>query len=148
MKTITVNCIVCESPFAREVKRGRPAVKCPSCRVKENPNATSNNTATIKNIIDENPLIEEKKIPPVKEIPITKYRVMVGNLGLAFYSDDEKEAVNSFTHYSRASSFGFGQVGFERVQLWCLNTEKNQYEVLKDFFIQREVDLKNVPFEE
>lgn len=146
MNTI-VDCKVCGKPFEREVKRGRPAVRCLTCREL----AATNNHLELKSIpasdaiptiedtstdVDDNLEVSEAPRPTIKpkEVNNTPYafRLMVGNLGLAYGGDIEVEALTAYKRYCHLSSQGFGQVGFERVQLWKLNSEQS-YELSKDF---------------
>jgi hypothetical protein len=147
MKTITVNCAICNQPFERKIQRGRPATKCEACRAgNESPSvatAIASINQPIKKSIPQNEdvasLLEEKTSSADKfdkNFPYL-FRVVVGNLGIAYGGDSEAEAKKSFRHYSKVSQNGFGQVGFERVALWQLDIEKNQYQVLEEFLPDR-----------
>lgn len=126
-----INCRSCNKPFSRPVQRGRPAVRCPECRSKDTTSAVSTE------VIEESG-IEESSAPakeqPKEDTHTYLYRLMVGNMvGVAYAGDSEKEAMTAFDSYSKKSSMGFGQVGFEVVQLWKLNRDTNSYELEKDF---------------
>jgi hypothetical protein len=45
------------------------------------------------------------------------YQVWVGNLGIAFTSESERDARVTYASYVKKSGEGYGQVGFEPVRL-------------------------------
>jgi hypothetical protein len=137
-----IDCKGCGKPFERPVQRGRPAVRCTECRAKDNPSLENKELpAEVGAIPSEEMLSEEtpaKKPDPEVGYP-QLYRLMVGNMGLAYAGEDPVKATTEFNAYARRSSMGFGQVGFEAVQLWKLNREKNCYELEKEFIPKREL---------
>lgn len=153
---MTTICQSCKKPFERSPGRGRPAVRCPSCRGNATSTSVSSSSSEVFDMDDDKPSLpkhlteedkkEETTTPAstntpaiVSPVPVSKVRVangetyclMVGNLGMAYGGENENEAIKQFTHYSKASTLGFGQVGFECVQLWKLNGK--EYELYKDF---------------
>lgn len=136
MSTTSAVCVVCHATFERPKQRGRPATKCNNCRgttaeVIEKPVIAITSTSSEE--------IKEEPKPEKKEEDNHPYlfRLMVGNMGLAHAGEDEKVALATFESYCNKSQQGFGQVGFERVQLWKLNKLENKYEVYKDFIPER-----------
>lgn len=141
---MTTICQSCKKPFERSPGRGRPAVRCPSCRGAGSSVSSSSATDETVFCMDDDEKKEappdSKAIPAAPIVPIKpKIRVaagetfclMVGNMGMAYGGENETEAIKQFTHYSKASTLGFGQVGFECVQLWKLNGK--EYKLYKDF---------------
>lgn len=145
MSFIEVMCQSCGCSFQRPIQRGRPAVRCETCR--QNPNVQHIQSSNSKTIVPSAPQenIENQEIKVTTSHTKSKYdinvahlyRVMVGNLGLAFAGNDEKEARAHFLSYSKKSQQGFGQVGFEQVQLWKLNPTALQYEIINNFVPDR-----------
>lgn len=147
-----INCKTCGKPFQREIKRGRPAVRCQECRTKDAENVPFDlkelhtDDAIIQGVESEEVSIPKKEV--VKEnasldtsesaSPDT-FVLMVGNMGKAHGGNNEQEAVIAFDSYARKSSMGFGQVGFETVQLWKLNVQANSYELHKEYRHQKDL---------
>lgn len=132
-----INCKTCGRPFERPIQRGRPAVRCLECRAKDLIiTDTRSNDSNDKDDTSELP-----DIIPIKstsqEDPYALYRLMVGNMGLAYVGESERAALDAFTSYSKKSNMGFGQVGFQIVQLWKLNRELNSYCLEKEFIPER-----------
>lgn len=69
---------------------------------------------------------------------VFQYYVMVSNMGVAHKTNSKETALQKFNEYVKKSNIGFGQVGCENVQLWGLNAETNQYELLKDFVFKKD----------
>lgn len=141
MQTVDAICRQCGGHFARPVQRGRPQVRCNSCKEKDEKQNISNMIAAkLAGNNQSNPptKIEEEQEPARAKpkydpnVPHS-YRVMVGNLGIAHAGNDKNEALGRFNHYVKASNNGFGQVGFESVQLWELEPAINQYKVIESF---------------
>lgn len=145
MKTVTVQCRDCGKDFQRIIQRGRPAIRCESCRENTNPNpiqalkppviiAASAQTQIRSASVEEVP---ERFVVESSVEENSPFRVHVSNLGIAFRGSDHSAAMRAYNHYTAASQRGFGQVGFERVQLLVLNMKENQYEVFKEFIPDR-----------
>jgi hypothetical protein len=149
-----VACKVCGDFFDRPVQRGRPAVRCEKCRnnselikVHSAVQSLVEGNAELSSKINNAPVLFDKE--EAKEEVVKKsyekydsnfpypFRVVVTNLGLAYACEEESEATKAFHQYAKRSDEGFGQVGLERVQLWKLNVELNQYEILKNFIPDR-----------
>lgn len=129
-----VNCVVCGRPFDRPSQRGRPAIRCPECRknnLQPTDRTTSATTAApqVSTITTDTPeafSIKEKVVIPFRA---TTYQVLVGGgIGTVYSGESEKEALIIFSEYEKKSASGFGQVGFECVQLWRLNSDTKTYE--------------------
>lgn len=141
-----INCESCHKDFERPPQPGRIPKRCPRCR-SENAIIISKVTPAIEEIRktkEEKPFVSEEEIidcsPPdeTESGDLGTYRLMVGNLGLAHKGESESEAILKYTHYCQISQKGFGQVGFERVQLWKLDSETNSYLLHKDFIPERQ----------
>lgn len=140
-----VECRDCGKQFERPIQRGRPAVRCPECRANPKP-SIADKSIELEQMVDDNSPVSIvptsvratpfKRTEVKEDDTIYQFRLMVGNLGLAYVGDSNKEAVAAFEHYAKASAMGFGQVGFETVQLWKLNQIENQYKLEKEFSLK------------
>jgi hypothetical protein len=137
METI-VKCQSCGNHFTRQAKRGRPAVRCESCRANNETKSEETVSAAAKETVAENAPEQIKPEPKVDNYPYL-YRLMVGNLGLAYAGEEEQEANRLYNSYVRKSTAGYGQIGFETVQLWRLDKEANEYKVEKEFRPEQEL---------
>lgn len=136
--TVKVNCNVCGKVFERPVQKGRPALRCPECRnggaiasPLEQKKLSAEDSAII---INENLEASDQQKPNDIESDYPQlFRLMVGNLGLAYAGESQSDAFSKFNSYANKSNMGFGQVGFEIVQLWKLDREQNRYGLEKEF---------------
>jgi len=146
MNTITVNCKICNQPFERPIQRGRPALRCLSCRslTIESPNystetkeetkeETSRPGSFVQSVSPLSIKLDEVGNPEV----IYQYKLIVTNMGLTHAGDSEKEALAAFKSHADRSSMGFGQIGFEIVRLYKLDEDGN-YNLFKEYIPQRE----------
>lgn len=130
-----VNCAQCGQVFERPVQRGRPATKCHKCRGK----ASDSIQSLFPMEKSPTPKVSEKQLPSDKvglveetELSATyTYRVTVTNMGTAYEGNSEKEAVDTFTSFSKKSDMGYGQVGFEQVRLLARG-EDGTYQVRQE----------------
>lgn len=155
MATVKVKCKDCGNDFERPVQRGRPAVRCEKCR---NENGAPDKKAKERSSESDLDIfaLGDDKAPPSSEVKIVpdnfaseeearasleevfQYYVMVSNMGVAHKTNSRETAIQKFNEYVKKSNIGFGQVGCENVQLWYLNAETNQYELLKDFVFKKD----------
>lgn len=149
MNTVTVNCQTCGKPFERLIQRGRPALRCPVCRAEANAKSLGELSITVESITPSTTsefktketvgtpvdvkILKSHKIQQSVFIPTTFQVLVGGGIGTVYAGESEKEAKEVFNNYEKKSSWGFGQVGFEIVEMWKLNKETNGYDSIKKY---------------
>jgi hypothetical protein len=141
--SVLVKCATCPNSFERPIQRGRPATRCPSCRAAPTLPEIQNKTIAESDIpgaedaVDEEVIQHRRSDPPPEDNTPYLFRLMVGNMkGLAHGGESEQEAMAAYRSYCKRSQEGFGQIGFERVQLWKLDPVEG-YKLDKDFTPER-----------
>jgi hypothetical protein len=137
-----ITCRSCGKPFEKKPGKGRPPIRCYTCKdaaalpivveEKNEPLAIS--------IVPASQASFPKKLHVVDQPPLGKFQVVVGNLGNAYSGDDEVLANKTFQTYVEKSSQGYGQVGFETVQMFRMI--EGHPELVRDFDPVKELDLK------
>lgn len=121
----TIVCKDCNKSFSYEPRRGRPAVRCDTCKEKllgVQPSTSVREEVAGGETMGELDAVEdkqpEKALPVIAPLGAFTYEVIVTNLGFAYRGEDMEAAKKSYNHFRSASEAGYGQVGRERVTLY------------------------------
>lgn len=123
----TATCSVCEQKFTYQARRGRPPSRCPAHHGLTIPPSAIKTLTPIQQ--RQATVLQLTPASPPQDIKLDSLRenapfiVIVGNLGVAFSSAQELKARQAYTQYVNKSCQGYGQIGFESVELLKQNED-------------------------